>query len=84
MLRLLLNKHSKIKKKIIIGRFTGIGFVHTKRDQFFFFPGVLTTPISRSPREGVDTCRDRALNASGRGYYDQAKAGRAVKATHGT
>ena len=34
--------------------------------------------------EGVDTCRDRALNASGRGYYGQAKAARAAKATHGT
>ena len=62
---------------------TGIGFVHTKRDQFFF-PGVLTILISRSPREGVDTCRDQALNASEQGYYDQAKAGRAAKATHGT
>jgi len=40
--------------------------------------------ISRSPREGVDTCRDRALNASGRGYYDQTEADKAVKATHGT
>ena len=46
--------------------------------------GVLTTLISRSPREGVDTCRDRALNASGRGYYGQANAGRAAKVTHGT
>ena len=45
---------------------------------------ILTTLISRSPREGVDTCRDRALNASGRGYYGQANAGRAAKATHGT
>ena len=50
----------------------------------FFFPGVLTTLINRSSREGVDTCRDRALNASGRGYYGQAKDGRASKATHGT
>jgi len=40
--------------------------------------------FNRSPREGVDTCRDRALYASGRGYYGQANSGRAAKATHGT
>ena len=28
--------------------------------------------------------KNPALNASGRGYYGQAKAGRAAKATHGT
>ena len=50
----------------------------------FFFSGVLTKFISRSPCERVDTCRDRALNASGWGYYSQAKTGRAAKATHGT
>jgi len=50
----------------------------------FFFGGFSQHSSSRSPREGVDTCRDRALNASGRGYYGQANAGRAAKATHGT
>ena len=48
----------------------------------FFFSGVLTTLIRRSPREGVDTCRDRALNASGQGYYGEAKVDRAAKAGH--
>ena len=28
----------------------------------------------------MDTCRDQAVNASGRGYYGQANAGRAAKA----
>jgi len=60
----------------------GIGFVHTKRDQIFF-SGVLTTLISRSPREGVDKCRDRALNASGLGYYCQAIVGRAAQGGKG-
>jgi len=41
-------------------------------------------PWNERTKVGVDTCRDRALNASGRGYYSQAKAGRAAKATHGT
>ena len=45
---------------------------------------VLTTLNKPQSTEGVDTCRDRALNASGRGYYGQANAGRAAKATHGT
>ena len=44
----------------------------------FFFRGFSQHLSSRSPREGVDTCRDRALNASGRGYYGQAeRVGRA-------
>ena len=34
----------------------------------FFTGGFSRHPVSRSPREGVDTCRDRALNASERGY----------------
>ena len=56
-----------------LSRFTGIGFIRTKRNQFFF--GEFSQQSSsRSPREGVDTCRDRALNASGQGYYGQAKA----------
>ena len=59
-------------------------WVRPHQTQQFFFSGVLTTLISRSPREGVDTCRDWVLNASGRGYYGQANAGRAAKATHGT
>ena len=50
----------------------------------FFLSGVLTTLFNRSPREGVDTLRDRVLNASGRGYYGQAKVGRAAEATHRT
>ena len=50
----------------------------------FFLEGFSQHSSSRSPREGVDTCRNRALNASGRGYYGQANAGRAAKATHGT
>ena len=49
---------------------------------FFFFGGFSQHSSSRSPREGVDTCRGRALNALGRGYYGQAN--RAAKATHGT
>jgi len=60
-------------------------FVRTKRNQFFFSGGSHNRDsTSRSPREGVDTCRDRALNASERGFYGQAKAGKAAKATHGT
>ena len=50
----------------------------------FIFRGFSQHSSSRSPREGMDTCRDRAINASGRGHYGQAKAGRAAKATHGT
>jgi len=50
----------------------------------FFFGGFSQHSSSRSPREGVDTCRDRVLNSSGQGYYGQAKTDRAVKATHGT
>jgi len=66
-----------------LSRFTGIGFVRTKCNHFF--PGGFSQQSSScSPREGVDTCQDQTLNASGRGYHGQAKAGRAAKATHGT
>jgi len=49
-----------------------------------FFGGFSQHSSNRSPREGVDTCQDQALNALGRGYYSQAKAGRSAKATHYT
>jgi len=48
--------------------------ISTKRNNFFFRGVLREHSSSRSPREGVDTCRDRALNASGRGYYGQAKS----------
>jgi len=64
-------------------RFTGIGFVPTKRNQFFF-GGFSQQSSSCSPREGVETCLDLALNTLGQGYYGQVKDGREAKATHGT
>ena len=79
-----LDSHPKHPLFQILSRFNGIGFVRTKRNHFFFLGGFSQHSSSRSPREGVDTCRDRALNASGRGYHGQAKAGRAAKATRDT
>jgi len=39
---------------------------------------------TETKKKGKIGKKNPALNASGRGYYGQAKAGRAAKATHGT
>jgi len=49
-----------------LNRSTGTGFVTTKRPQFFF-EGFSQKSIRRIAREGVDTCRDRALKCLGTG-----------------
>ena len=48
-------KKQKIHE-VSFSRFTRTGFVRTKRNNFFF-GGFSQYPFSRSPREGVDTCR---------------------------